>query len=187
MDFKKRAWQLSDEEFNDCYANLDCRATDRPTDLNKKSINVMLQKINKECNTLLDVGCGRGFWLKELKNKTSLQLTGCDIFENLEIPGITYMKGNIEKLPFADQSFDIVTCHHTIEHIRDIHKAIAELKRVTRKQLIIVVPKQRYYYYTLDLHLHFFPTKEYLQNLIPAENAECINCNGDWCYIINKI
>lgn len=185
MDFKKRAWQLSDEEFTECYATLDCRATDRPTDLNKKSISVMLQKINIECNTLLDVGCGRGFWLKELKNKASLQLTGCDVFDSMQIHGITYIKGNIEKLPFADHSFDIVTCHHTIEHIRDIHKAIAELKRVARRQLIIVVPKQRYYYYTLDLHLHFFPTKEYLQNLVPAENSECINCNGDWCYIVN--
>ena len=185
MDFKKIAWQLSENEFTKCYADLDCRATDRPTDLNNKSIHVMLQKINKESNTLLDVGCGRGYWLQVLKNKTSLQLTGCDVFDSIEIPGISYIKGNIEKLPFADHSFDIVTCHHTIEHIRDIQKAIDELKRVARKQLIIVVPKQRYYYYTLDLHLHFFPTKESLQNQIRAENAECINCNGDWCFIIN--
>jgi ubiquinone/menaquinone biosynthesis C-methylase UbiE len=183
MDFKKKAWKLSEEEFTACYENLNCRATDRPTDLNKKSIEIMLRKIDKKSNTLLDVGCGRGYWLKILKEKTNLQLTGCDVFDNNELPGISYTKGVIEKLPFADKSFDIVTCHHTIEHIRDIKKAITELKRVARKQVIIVTPRQRYFYYTLDLHLHFFPEKEYLQNLVELESAECINCNGDWCYI----
>lgn len=183
MDFKKRAWQLTDAEFANCYSSLDCRATDRPTDLNKKSIEVMLQKIDKTANTLLDVGCGRGYWLKLLKEKTNLQLTGCDVFDNAELENITYAKGEIEHLPFGDNSFDIVTCHHTIEHIRDIDQAVAELKRVARKQIIIVTPRQRYFYYTLDLHLHFFPEKEYLVNLFGIENAECIDCGGDWCYI----
>lgn len=185
MDFKKTGWSLSEEEFAACYANLDCRATDRPTDLNKKSIEIMLQKLNTESNTLLDAGCGRGHWLNLLKEKTNLQLTGCDVFDNAEFSGITYIKSSIEKLPFADKSFDIVTCHHTIEHIREIDKAIAELKRIARKQLIIVTPKQRYYYYTLDLHLHFFPKKEYLLQAVGIKDAECINCNGDWCYITN--
>ncbi len=184
MDFKKIAWGLSEKEFTQCYKNLDCRATDRPSDLNKKSIELMLQKLDKTAITLLDVGCGRGYWLGQLKEKTNLQLSGCDVFDNNELPGISYTKGVIENLPFADNSFDIVTCHHTIEHIRDIKKAIQELKRVARKQIIIVTPKQRYYYYTLDLHLHFFPEKEYLMNLVGLENAECINCNGDWCYYV---
>ncbi len=183
MDFKKKAWQLSDEEFAAVYANLDCRATDRPTDLNRKSIEMMLHEIDRSSQTLLDVGCGRGYWLKLLNEKTSFQLTGCDVFNKLEIPGINYVKGDIGNLPFPDKSFDIVTCHHTIEHLRDINKSVAELKRVARKQLIIVTPRQRYYYYTLDLHLHFFPEKEYLTRLFDVHNTVCVDCNGDWCYI----
>lgn len=185
MDFKKKGWTLSEEGFFACYANLDCRATDRPTDLNNECIKKMLHKLNTESNTLLDVGCGRGYWLNLLKEKTSLQLTGCDVFEKAEFSGINYFKGTIEKLPFADKAFDIVTCHHTIEHIRGISKAVKELKRVARKQLIIVTPKQRYYYYSLDLHLHFFPEKEYLLQAVDIKGAECINCKGDWCYIAN--
>lgn len=185
MNFKKIGWKLSEEEFAECYTNLDCRATDRPTDLNKKSINVMMEKLNHDSKTLLDAGCGRGYWLNLLKQNTDLELTGCDVFDNSAFPGISYVKGSIEKLPFTDNSFDVVTCHHTLEHIRNIEKAISELKRIACKQIIIVVPKQRYYYYTLDLHLHFFPEKEYLLNLINIKNAECINCNGDWCYIAN--
>lgn len=183
MDFKKKAWGMKSEEFQNFYAELDCRATNRPTDLNNKCINLMLEKADNQLATLLDVGCGRGYWLKLLKEKTNFQLTGCDVFEKPPIAGIDYKQGTIEALPFADKSFDIVTCHHTLEHIRDIRKAVAELKRVARKQLIIVVPKQRYYYYTLDLHLHFFPEKEYLAELMGLNNYICINCGGDWCYI----
>lgn len=185
MDFKKIAWKLSEKEFADCYINLDCKATDRPTDLNNKCIDTMLQKLYPNASSLLDVGCGRGYWLNLLKEKTGLGLTGCDLFEKNDLNSIKYVQGNIEELPFPDQSFDIVTCNHTIEHIRDIKKAVSELKRVAKKQLIIVTPKQRYYYYTLDLHLHFFPVKEYLFDLTGVDNAECINCDGDWCYIAN--
>lgn len=183
MDFKQKVWEMTDEEFTNCYEQLDSKAGDRPTDLNKKSISQMLKSIDADAKSLLDVGCGRGYWLKLVKEKTSLELTGCDVFESVDWPGIHYVKGSIEHLPFKDKSFDIVTCHHTIEHIRDIKKAIEELKRVARRQLIIVTPKQRYYYYTLDLHLHFFYEKEYLVSLINIDNSFCVNCNGDWCYI----
>jgi len=183
MDFKKIAWGMSQEEFEQCYRELDCRATDRPTDLNKKSIDLMLRQLDPESKTLLDVGCGRGYWLSLLRDKTSLELTGCDVMDTVEDAEINYRKGNIESLPFPDESFDIVTCHHTIEHVRDLPKAINELKRVARRQIIVVTPKQRYYYYTLDLHLHFFPEKEYLVHLFGLDEHTCINCSGDWCYI----
>jgi ubiquinone/menaquinone biosynthesis C-methylase UbiE len=183
MDFKKIAWGLSEEEFANCYRELDCRATDRRTDLNNKSIKLMLQRIDPGSETLLDVGCGRGYWLKLLQDKTSLRLSACDVLETLEIPGIEYTQGTIESLPYPDKSFDIVTCHHTIEHIRDIQKAVNELKRVARKQIMVVTPRQRYFYYTLDLHLHFFPVREYLTSLFGVKEFECTNCNGDWCYI----
>lgn len=183
MDFKKIAYTLTEEEFNNVYANLDCRATDRPTDLNDRSISFMLENLDKDATSLLDVGCGRGHWLNILKEKTKLELTGCDVFEKIDIEGVKYQKGAIEKLPFSDNQFDIVTCHHTIEHIRELNQAISELKRVAKKQLIIVTPKQRYYYFTLDLHLHFFPIQQQLTNLIGLEEFACENCDGDWAFI----
>ncbi len=187
MDFKKIAWGLTEEEFNAIYRELDCRATDRPTDLNDKCIQRMLDHLHPEAKTLLDVGCGRGHWLTLVgKARNELRLTGCDVFEEESVKkAFTFRKGSIYQLPFEDQAFDIVTCHHTIEHLPDIDKAILELKRVTRKQLIIVTPRQRYYYYTLDLHLHFFPEKEYLQQVIRMGKADCTDCDGDWCLIAN--
>lgn len=185
MDFKKIAWSLPEDEFNQVYRELDCRATDRPTDLNDKCMERMLAQLDPAAGSLLDVGCGRGHWLSVVGNKRpDLQLTGCDVFEEATInQPFTFKKGSIYQLPFADQSFDIVTCHHTIEHLPDVEKALSELKRICRKQLIIVTPRQRYFYYTLDLHLHFFPEKEYLQQVTGLPDSDCVDCDGDWCLI----
>jgi 2-polyprenyl-3-methyl-5-hydroxy-6-metoxy-1,4-benzoquinol methylase len=182
MDFKKLAWKMSEQEFLQVYRELDCRATDRPTDLNQKSIDRMLAVIDPSATSLLDVACGRGEWLRIVQKEKRLQVTGCDVFDQSLTQGYSYQQGMIEALPFADNAFDVVTCNHTIEHLRDLDKAISELKRVAKKQLIIVTPRQRYFYYTMDLHLHFFPLKEDLERVIGIENSECINCGGDWCY-----
>ena len=104
------------------------------------------------------------------------------MFEKPLTDGYHYVQGNIASLPFADRSFDIVTCNHTLEHLRDLDQAISELKRVAKKQIIIVTPRQRYFYYTMDLHLHFFPLREDLVRTMNMENYSCENCGGDWCF-----
>jgi SAM-dependent methyltransferase len=183
MDFKDIAYQLSEEEFNNVYRNLDCRASDRPTDLNTESINYMIQSLDPEAETLLDVGCGRGHWLQTVGSKTNLRLTGCDVKTPKPTTRINYVNGSIAALPFEDDAFDIVTCHHTIEHLRDLPTALAELKRVARRQLIIATPCQRCYFYTLDLHLQFFPIASTLTNAVGMKHHTCKWVHGDWVYI----
>jgi ubiquinone/menaquinone biosynthesis C-methylase UbiE len=184
MDFKDRVRSMTSNEFEQCYRELDCRATDRPTDLNQKCIDYILKYLDAGSTSLLDAGCGRGHWLNLVQqHHNNLSITGCDFFDSSTGFNFTYEKANIESLPFADNSFDIVTCFHTIEHVRNLEKAIAELKRVARKQLIIVTPKQRPYYYTLDLHLHYFPFKGQLEALMGLEKYSCQALDGDWCYI----
>jgi ubiquinone/menaquinone biosynthesis C-methylase UbiE len=98
---------------------------------------------------------------------------------------VNFVEGFIERLPFPDKSFDIVTCTHTIEHIIHLKQALEELKRVARKQIMIVTPRQKYYFYTLDLHVNFFPTAELLNREIGLKDFSCKNIQGDWVYIGN--
>jgi SAM-dependent methyltransferase len=42
-----------------------------------------------------------------------------------------------EELPFEDGSFDVVTCRIAPHHFEDIHKAIAEMARVTQRLIVI--------------------------------------------------
>jgi hypothetical protein len=49
---------------------------------------------------------------------------------------------DIQRLPFADGSFDLTYCSHVLEHIPDDRKAMRELARVLRSggQAVIMVP-----------------------------------------------
>ncbi len=184
MNFKSNVYNLSEEEFQNVYRELKSLAVDRQTDLNSKSVEYMLKNLDRSAETMLDAGCGRGYWLNKVAEKNpAFNLTGCDLYDNVILNNANYVKANVEELPFGDRSFDIVTCHHTIEHIRNLDKAISELKRVAKKQLIIATPCQRYYYYTLDLHIHFFPFKSSLENLIRMKKHSCEKISGDWVYI----
>jgi len=103
-------------------------------------------------------------------------------FKSVEIKA-----GNIEALPFPDKAFDVVICSHTLEHVLDLPKAISELKRIAKTKLIITVPKQRYYLYTFDLHIHFFHQISYLLKYIDVDkaNVQYKSINGDWTVVCN--
>ena len=182
MEFKSLVYSMTKDEYETVYRELDCIAKDRESDLNTKCRDYILSKLAPEAKTLLDVGCGSASFLK-LAQRKGYAISGCDVLDEVRINGGEYRKGNIENLPFEDGEFDIVTSIHTLEHVRDIHRAIAELKRVAKRQLVIVVPCQRYCYYSLDLHIHFFPVKEQLQYLIGLPNSSCVKLWGDWVYI----
>lgn len=183
MDFKKKVYSFTPAEYSDFYKKISNRADDRPTDMNMESIDHIIDKLDVNLNTLLDVGCGRGFLLSQIRQKKNFDLTGCEIHNGLKDPDIKFKSGFVEQLPFPDKSFDIVICTHTIEHIIDLERAINELKRVAKKQLIIVTPRQKYYYYTLDLHVNFFPIAESLCHTIGIENFTCKDIGGDWVYV----
>jgi SAM-dependent methyltransferase len=52
---------------------------------------------------------------------------------------------NMQRMPFASNSIDIVWCHHVLEHIQDDRRAIRELQRIlrpTKGELIVSVPME---------------------------------------------
>jgi len=178
---------MTPEEYTDAYRNLDSRATDRPTDMNEPTVRALLKKIHPEATSLLDIGCGRGYLLSRIaESHPKIKLVGCDVYNHVEVPGVEYRQGTITALPFPDNSFDVVTATCILEHIIDVEKAVAELKRVARKQVVIVVPCQRYYYYTLDMHVHFFPTQSSVEHLMQMPHHRCEKIWGDWLYIGEK-
>lgn len=101
-----------------------------------KTINKILD-VNGE--TLLDVGCQDLFFYEKLKNKYKVTLA--DYFPKNNI----IKEEDIQNLSFQDKSFDIVLCQQVLEHVPNPPKAISELKRVTKKQLIISVPHEPFF------------------------------------------
>lgn len=189
MNFKSGVWSMTHEEFVDFYNQRDSIAKDRVTDLSEASVDYMLDQIKDAEGELLDIGCGNGYWLRKVnESNPKISLTGCDVFEKspFETAGISYMQGDIENIPLEDESVDIVTCHHVLEHVIHLDKAIEELKRVSKKLVMVVVPKQRYYYYTFDEHVRFFPYKELLEFHMGMKDSICKEINGDFVYLGRK-
>jgi len=98
--------------------------------------------------------------------------------------GIEFVSGWVENLPFPDKSFDTVICTHVIEHILDYRDAIAELRRIARRRLIIVVPREREGIYTFNPHFNFFPyTHSFLRAMIPVPKRHvCVTLGRDIYY-----
>jgi len=182
MDFKSRVDAMSDEEFRTLYRTVDTVSRDRRTDLSEPSIRHVLAHLDRGARTLLDVGCGGGEFLRRA-HAAGYAVHGCDLLTEPPLRGVPYTQASAEALPFDDGQFDVVTCHHTIEHVRDLPKAVNELKRVTRRQLVITTPRQRYFRYTLDLHIHFFPERSVLERTIGMLHHRCDHIWGDWVYI----
>jgi ubiquinone/menaquinone biosynthesis C-methylase UbiE len=183
MRFKEIVHTMSDQEFAAFYETLKCRANIRPTDCSEASLKWVLDRIDVRKNkTLLDVGCGRGHCIEKFM-EIGLDVTGCDVYAKPIVDSkANYVQGNVEQLPFADGSFDVVTCFHTLEHVRRLSAALQELKRVARHQLFLIVPQQRFFRFTLDLHIHFFYSPVYFQSLVNCPRSECAQVGGDIVY-----
>lgn len=93
--------------------------------------------------TLLDVGCGTG-WFTRRFAAAGLAVTGLDTnaawlaFARAHSgPGIRWMAGDAQRLPFADASFDYAVSIAALCFVADERRAVAEIVRVTRRRFAI--------------------------------------------------
>ena len=84
----------------------------------------------------LDAGCGAGL-AAQLASVRGAQVSGIDAAENLlaiarsRVPQGDFRLGELEQLPFADGSFDIVTGFNSFQFAADTVAALSEARRVT--------------------------------------------------------
>ncbi len=104
---------------------------------------------------VLDAGCGTGRTMDELHGYGRVH--GFD----LNPDGVEHARGRghddvrvarVEEIPFADDSFDLVTCLDVIEHTPDDVRSLRELLRVTRPSgwLVVTVPAYQFLWSSHD-------------------------------------
>ncbi|KAA3623436.1 MAG: SAM-dependent methyltransferase [Proteobacteria bacterium] len=93
---------------------------------------------------VLDAGCGLGGAARRLAVEYGCRVTGVDLnpeycsvaaafASRLALSGrLDYAAADATRLPFADQSFDVVWTQHSSMNIRDKHRLYRELHRVLR-------------------------------------------------------
>lgn len=84
------------------------------------------------CVTALDVATGGGHTARALR-EAGLQVTTLD-----PAPGMRAdVLARAEDIPFADASFDVVTCRIAPHHFEDVHAAVEEMARVAKRLVLI--------------------------------------------------
>ena len=189
LTFKDNLPQLSETELQGYYTLLADTFIQRKTDLNRASIKAVLEASSGK--TLLDVACGSG-WLSQQLAERDFQVTGGDIIPPVaQGTNPVFNNMDVTQLPFADNHFDTVVCAHTLEHVQNIQQALAELRRVCKHRLIIVLPCQREYLYTFDLHVHFFPYEYKVRQLLKVNEqpsqAKIQKLGGDFVIIEDQL
>jgi SAM-dependent methyltransferase len=93
---------------------------------------------------VLDVGCGTGVFLRLCADR-GLRVTGLDASEGLlgrarvRVPEATFVRGDLQCLPFEDDAFDVVTGFTSFFFADDLVAALREAGRVARDRVVIQV------------------------------------------------
>jgi SAM-dependent methyltransferase len=102
-----------------------------------------------EPESVFDGGCGEGFILDSLNKARPVRscfAIDIDINEvrdaSKNLPFCDVRQGSLYKIPFADDSFDLVICSEVLEHLDNPGRGLEELHRVSRHYSILSVPRE---------------------------------------------
>lgn len=150
---------------------------------------VRFVKRHVQQGTLLDVGCGTGYFLYACKKK--FDCYGFDVTEvnrkNIEdVLEIKFFFNNMQEI---NQKFDVITLWHSLEHFQAPFETLENMKKILKSngKLIIEVPN----YWSIDgvmmhqdwpnwdppFHLHHF-TKKSLYKLAAKANLRIIDSHS---------
>ena len=159
------------------------------SDFGKKVLEKEVGYIHKElkdCQKILDVGCGIGQFEQKLQD---LNITGLDNSEEMlkearKRSNKTFVLGNAEKLSFDDSSFDVVFYIATLEFLEDYQRAIQEASRVTRpngKLLVMMLNPESMYF-----HEHIQRKSSYFRRIKHTDLKEIRNYISSFYNILRE-
>ena len=105
----------------------------------------ILQKTAAGSGTaLLDIGCGSGYFC-QMAMKLGAQVSGLDAAESLlaiareRVPQGDFRAGEMEALPYANQTFNVVTGFNSFQFAANPVNALKEARRVSRTGAALVI------------------------------------------------
>lgn len=126
------------EELNKHYSSYSYSSEGYLSPLTINSYNTLLDEFEKyrKTNRLLDVGCGRGWFLEEAR-KRGWEVYGTEYsdvaVELCEKKGINMKKGQLNPDSFALKEFDVITSFEVIEHINNPNEELNNIQTLLRK------------------------------------------------------
>jgi len=120
--------------------------TDRQTFDNMKELEELASLLPKRAK-VLDAGCGAGVPAAKFLADSGFEVVGIDFSENMlklarkNVPNATFIRKDMTKLDFADNSFDGLTALYSIIHVpREKHDLLFEsFHRILKPEGIMLV------------------------------------------------
>lgn len=114
---------------------------------NNPSVSAIIPYIKKGCS-ILEIGSGTGELISYLGHAypdcktTGIDFSAESVAHSNNIVATfnlhtSFVKGDIERMPFADESFDIVFGDQVLGHLDTISVALKEIYRITKKDGIV--------------------------------------------------
>lgn len=140
-----------------------------------KGIKTIVKKSSDRSIQVLDIGCGKGRYLRNLMKEfpdnkyyaVDLSLKVMEYFDDL---GVTEKKqGNLTCIPFEDDKFNVVYTCEALEHAVDIRSAVRELCRVTKSGGTIAIldkNKDKSGYFEIEEWEQWFDENELKEELL---------------------
>ena len=136
---------------------------------------------------VLDVACGAGHAAEQVAPSvrqvvgidltTALLELGADRVRANGIGNVLLLEGNAERLPFLDESFDLVFCRSSLHHFAEPHQAVSEMVRVCRRGgrvvLLDIVPSDAAVRDRFD-HLHRLLDPSHVRSFLESELVELL-------------
>lgn len=136
---------------------------------------IMFELVPKDLNNkkLLDVGCGPGIHIKKYVERGA-ECIGIDLSTEMiklaknYCPAAKFKTGNVYDLKFNDNYFDITTSSFVLDHVKDLEKAVKEVKRVLKSKglFIFSIPHPITYMFRNSETGKFIPSNNYFDDKI---------------------
>ena len=153
----------------------------------KHKVNLAIGGLEK--GKLLDIGCGVGDFLQQIESK-GWQCTGIEPSEDAakiakkRIQATIYKPEEIDTL--IDETYDVITMWHVLEHVDDLRTEVEHLFRLLKKggRLVIALPNYKSYdatyyqdkwaAYDVPRHLNHFD-KQTMANIFNTKGLKIKN------------
>jgi ubiquinone/menaquinone biosynthesis C-methylase UbiE len=95
----------------------------------------MLRDYIRPGDSVLDVGCGRGYLTESLHETLGAEATGMDVLD-FRVAEVPFHQFDGISIPLPDRSFDNVVLSFTLHHCQDPLALIQECRRVARRSIM---------------------------------------------------
>ena len=170
------------DEMKSFYDDVYYAKADKPLQ-NSQHLAELAEKVHiSATDSVLDIACGRGEWL-QVCDSIGAKVHGLDLSERAidfcrkAIPNGEFFAQPAEVLPFADDSFDCITCLGSLEHFVEPVVALKEMVRVSKGDARFVISVPNADFLTRKLKLYYGTNQK--------DAKEVVRTLDEWEHLFN--